>query len=195
LKIEKDDRRSRRTRQLIGSALTQLMTEKRFDDITVQDILDRADIGRSTFYAHYTDKEDLLANEVARVIHNFETYATEWGHAHGGLLPSLELFRHIQQQRQFMYPFLGGSRAETTTRSLQTSVSKIVEQKLQTMIPDTVTPSIPLPVVAHFVVSTFLMLLNWWFENDLRQSPEQMNEIFQKLVMPSLHGLINAPER
>jgi AcrR family transcriptional regulator len=190
LKTAKDDRRSKRTRQLIGAALVELMLEKRFDDITVQDILDRADVGRSTFYAHYTDKEDLLAGEVARAIHQLEAYAAEWGQAHEGLLPSLALFRHIQEQKQFMYPFLRGSRVESVTRSLQTSVGKIVEQRLQGLMSDTVTPSIPLSVAANFVVSTFLMLLNWWFDNDLHQSPEQMNEMFQKLVMPGIHGMI-----
>ena len=56
MKTEKDDRRSRRTRQILGNALVELMLEKRYADITVQDILDRADVGRSTFYTHYTDK-------------------------------------------------------------------------------------------------------------------------------------------
>src|SRR5215211_53883 len=75
VKTEKEDRRSKRTRQLVSSALVDLMLEKQFDAITVQDILDRANVGRSTFYAHYTDKEDLLISEIARVIHQLEAYA------------------------------------------------------------------------------------------------------------------------
>ncbi len=54
------DRRVRRTRELLRSALLSLIQEKGYDRITVQDILDRADIGRSTFYAHYRDKDDLF---------------------------------------------------------------------------------------------------------------------------------------
>src|SRR5215213_5795930 len=111
----------------LAAALIELMTKKRFDDITVQDILERADIGRSTFYAHYTDKEDLLASEVARIIHDLELYTANWGQVHGALLPSLELFRHIQQQKQFMSAFLWGSRVDTVLGSLQRQVSQIVE--------------------------------------------------------------------
>lgn len=49
----KADRRSERTRQLLNAALIELMLEQRYDEITVQDIIDRANIGRSTFYAHF----------------------------------------------------------------------------------------------------------------------------------------------
>src|SRR5215207_10196482 len=54
------DRRVRRTQELLRGALMALIMEKGYDRITVQDILDEADVGRSTFYAHYRDKEDLL---------------------------------------------------------------------------------------------------------------------------------------
>ena len=58
------DSRVRRTRNALGDALIALMQERPFDDITVQDILDRAPIGRSTFYAHYRDKDDLFLSDV-----------------------------------------------------------------------------------------------------------------------------------
>src|SRR3954467_8818375 len=64
----KADRRSERTRQLLNGALIELMLEQRYDEITVQDIIDRANIGRSTFYAHYLDKEDLMVSGFTRVL-------------------------------------------------------------------------------------------------------------------------------
>lgn len=57
------DRRIRHTRDRFGDALIKLVQEKPFDTITVQDILDRADVGRSTFYVHYRDKNDLLLRD------------------------------------------------------------------------------------------------------------------------------------
>ena len=62
MKEDKQDRRSQRTRHLVNSAMLELLFEKHYDTITVQDILDRANIGRSTFYAHYFDKEDVLTS-------------------------------------------------------------------------------------------------------------------------------------
>ncbi|MEO8609229.1 MAG: TetR/AcrR family transcriptional regulator [Chloroflexota bacterium] len=185
----KNDRRSKRTRQSLGDALVELMLEKRFDDITVQDILDRANIGRSTFYTHYTDKEQLLLGEIERMIHQLDAYMVASGHPYNGLLPSSELFRHVQQQRRLMQAFMWGQGAEMLMRGFQGQVSKIVAQNLLSMSDNKTNFSVPLPVVANFVASTFLMLMRWWIENDMQQTPEQMDAMFQKLVMPGVQGI------
>ena len=182
--------RSRRTRQLLANALTDLMMEKRFEDITVQDILDRADVGRSTFYTHYSDKEDLLIGEIERVIHELDRLTAEAGPGQQGLLPSLALFRHIQEQRRLLGHFMWGRGAEMLTRSLQGQVSAMIEQKLRNLTRNEAEIAVPLPVVATFVASTYLMLLRWWFDEDMRHSPEEVDAMFQKLVMPAIHELI-----
>ena len=76
------------------------------------------------------------------------------------------------------------------TRDFQGQVSKVIEQNLLSLTGDQVDFSVPLPVVANFVASTFLMLLRWWFDDYMRHTPEQMDEMFQKLVMPGIHGLV-----
>lgn len=189
MKTEKTDRRSKRTQQLIGNALVELMLEKRYDTITVQDILDRADIGRSTFYAHYTDKEDLLMSQIGRVIRQLHEYTATMGHTSAALLPSLEFFRHVREHRRLIHAFVWGRGGELLMKDFQAQVSNIVEQNLQSVMGSEIICSLPLPVVANFVAGTLLMLLKWWFEHDLRSSPEEMDDMFQKLVMPSIHAL------
>jgi AcrR family transcriptional regulator len=190
MKTVKDDRRSKRTQQLLGSALVELMLDKRYDAITVQDILDRANIGRSTFYAHYKDKEDLLISEVARVMHELDQYTSALGHAPGALLPSLEFFRHVQQQRRLIHAFVWGQSVEMLRRDFQAQLRKVVEHNLLSLSGGKFSSSVPLPVAASFVANTFLLLLSWWFENDMRYSPEAMDEMFQTLVMPSIRAMI-----
>jgi AcrR family transcriptional regulator len=190
MKNTKTDRRSQRTRKLLGDALVELMLEKRFEEITVQDILDRANIGRSTFYAHYTDKEQLLLSEIEHVIHELQVFAAESDGMHHGLLPSLELFRHVKEQRRLMQAFVWGRSAILLTQDFQTQVSRIIEGNLRSMIGNDFPSVVPLPVVANFIASTFLMLLRWWFDENMQQTPEQMDGMFQRLVMPSLHGLL-----
>lgn len=175
---------------MLGNALVELMLEKPFDDITVQNILDRADVGRSTFYDHYTDKEDLLLSEIARVIQQF---AAEADQQHNELLPSLALFRHVQEERRLMQAFVWGRGAEMHTRNFQEKVNQIVEQNLRSMAKETDTYLVPLPVVANFVASTFLMLLRWWFDESMRHTPEQMDEMFQMLVMPAIQQVTGHP--
>lgn len=192
MKNTKDDRRSKRTRQLLGDALVELMLEKRYDAITVQDILDRANIGRSTFYAHYTDKEDLLLSEITSMIHQMEQYTMEMGHDSSGPLPSLELFRHVKEQRRLMQAFIWGRGDEFFAHSpdFQARISQLIEQRLRTFTGGEAAFSVPSSIIARFVASTFLLLLHWWFEHDMRESPEQMDEMFRKLVIPAIHGLI-----
>ncbi len=188
MKTAKDDRRSRRTRQLLGAALGELMREKRYDDITVQDILDRSGIGRSTFYVHYTDKEDLVISEIARVIEQLELYTAESSHPSSGLLPSLAFFQHVYEQRRLMNAFLWGRGAETLIHDFQRQVSQMVSEKLRSIAGGDEAFSIPLSVIANFVASTLLMLIQWWFEEDMRHSPEEIDAMFQKLVMPGIHA-------
>ncbi|MBN8635563.1 MAG: TetR/AcrR family transcriptional regulator [Anaerolineae bacterium] len=186
----KTDRRSRRTQQLIADACVGLMLEKRYDDITVQDILDRADIGRSTFYAHFTDKENLLLSQIERMIHDLGDYAAHRGELEYGRLPSLELFRHVKEQRRLMQALVWGQGADLLNRSLLQQISQLIETNLRSMIGEKTDTPIPLSVVGQFVANTFLMLLRWWFDEDMRHTPEEMNEMYQRLVLPALRDLI-----
>src|SRR5579862_660329 len=58
------DKRAHRTRQRLGIALVELMQEKSIDEVSVQEVLDRAAVGRSTFYLHFNDKNDLLLSQL-----------------------------------------------------------------------------------------------------------------------------------
>src|ERR687893_810862 len=106
---QKSDRRSRRSRRLIVDALLALMQEKRYDRITVQEIIDRADVGRTTFYAQFQSKEDVLQSEFARVLdllHEEHCVSVEDPIDH--LLPSLGFLRHIQEHQSLFSALLRG---------------------------------------------------------------------------------------
>jgi AcrR family transcriptional regulator len=190
MKTVKEDRRSKRTRQILGATLVELLQEKRYEAITVQEILDRANVGRSTFYTHYRDKEDLLISEIARVVHELNEHMLALGQVPGALLPSLEFFRHVQQQRHLIRAFVRGDSVEMLMRDFQAQLSTVVERNLLSLSGGKLTSLVPLPLVASFVASTVLLLLRWWFENDMRYSPEMMDEMFQMLVMPSVRAMI-----
>jgi Bacterial regulatory proteins, tetR family len=106
----KTDRRVRRTRELLRRALFSLIQEQGYDRITVQDLLDRADIGRSTFYAHYRDKDDLLLSsfEDIRSTLAAERKAAEQttGAPSGFLQPLLVVFRHVEGHRHLWQPLV-----------------------------------------------------------------------------------------
>src|SRR5215213_238359 len=101
IKSKKDDRRVSRTRRSLSAALIELILEKRYDSITVQDVIDRADVGRSTFYTHYRDKDDLFLSAWKRLLDLF-VRRIEWEKAgKGQFVPVRDLFQHVQEFHPF----------------------------------------------------------------------------------------------
>ncbi len=189
MKQDKQDRRSQRTHRLVNSAMLELLFEKHYDTITVQDILDRAGIGRSTFYAHYFDKEDVLASIAEQML---ETFSQQFSQRDGGqgVVPSLELFRHVQQNHQYFQAMLRGHTGEVLWELAQTALSRTIEQVLSTASAEKRPPSVPLDVVSQYLAGSFLSLLKWWLKSEMPYTPEQMESIFQQLALPGVWATI-----
>lgn len=201
---DKTDRRSQRTRRLLTAALVELMLEKRFDAISVQDILDRADVGRSTFYGHYSSKEALLYSSLGDMLHGLELHMAEDGDAQRTgaapgagivLLPSLGLFRHVKQHQRLYRAMFTSSSLEPMTQTLQQQLAQIVERNLSTSMAVGArrTPAVPLPILADFVAGAFLTLLRSWLEGNDAYTPEQVDAMFQQMVLPGVAAALDGP--
>jgi AcrR family transcriptional regulator len=190
MKQQKADRRSQRTSRLVSSAFAELLVEKPYDEILVQDILDRADIGRTTFYAHYFDKEDVLDSIIEQQLSMF-THQIAHSTARQQVVPSLELFEHIYQSpHQHLRALMRGRAGEPLWEALQTALSRAIESALSTLCAEKRSPSIPLPVVSQYLAGAFLTLLKWWVAADMPYPPEQMESIFQQLALPGVWAML-----
>ncbi|MFN8486129.1 MAG: TetR/AcrR family transcriptional regulator [Caldilineaceae bacterium] len=191
MKQVETDRRSQRTARLLTDALIALMQEKRFDKLTVQDIIDRADVGRSTFYAHYQDKEDLLLRSFEHLIAELSQHLAQ-ASSNEQLLPSLGLFRHIQQHQHLYEALVWGRAADFFFRRTRTHLTQMIETQLAAQLGRGQTPAVPLPIVANHIAGSFILLVQWWLDNELPYSPERMEEMFRQLVMPSVTAALAA---
>jgi AcrR family transcriptional regulator len=189
MKQNKQDRRSQRTRRLVNSAMIELLLEKRYDAMTVQDLLDRAGIGRSTFYAHYFDKEDVLTSVVEQMLEMFrQQFAQRDGGQH--IVPSLELFQHAYQNRQHFEAMRRGHAGERLWETAQVLLSRDLEQALTRACVGKRAPAVPLVIVARYLAGAFLNLLKWWLEAEMPYAPERMDEIFQALALPGVWAAV-----
>lgn len=200
MKEEKVDRRVQRTRQLLGQALMSLIVEKDYEAITVQNIIDRANLGRSTFYAHYQDKEDLLMSGLEEVVHNLMRGMEEAASAAQGtasnhrILSALPMFTHAQEQYDLHKAIIAGRGVDVILKAIQKHLSLHLEEELALRLPAGHTPTIPLNVMAHYLAGTLLNLLIWWLEQNMPYPPERMDEIFQELAMPGVWAVLGITE-
>jgi AcrR family transcriptional regulator len=184
------DRRTQRTQRLLSDALVALLQEKSYESITVQDIIARADIGRSTFYAHYQDKDDLLLSSVARVFDELIQHTPPGDECDGPLLATTELFRHVQEHYPLYKALKWGRGIEWLFRRGQTYLSQTIEARFNSR-PDSPDHVLPLPVLANYIAGSLFALLAWWLENNMPYPPERMDEFFRQLVMPGAWNALN----
>lgn len=189
MKTKKTDRRSQRTQRLVGTALVTLLLEKRYDAITVQDILDRADIGRSTFYEHYWDKEDVLTSEIARVIDVLDQHIDASRQDASTFIPSLALFQHVQEQHHLYQALMRGQGIQVIIQAFQDHLRARVETRLRVEKEEGVSDEL-LQAMASYVVGAFIALMQWWLETEMTWSPERVDALFRNLVLPGVHGLL-----
>ena len=186
-----EDRRSERTRVLLRDALLGLMLEKRFDRITVQDIIDRANVGRSTFYLHYEDKQDLVMRTFEQLFVMLRHQADASNDDGRIVYPTLELFRHVKAQHRLYEALVWGRSVDLFFKAGQQFLSQDIQEHLSASLPAERKPQVPLPVVSSFIAGTLLTLLKWWLDNKMPYPPEQIDEMFQRLVTPGVNAALN----
>lgn len=191
------DRRVRRTRELLRGALLSLIQEKGYDRITVQDILDRADVGRSTFYAHYRDKDDLFRAgfEDIRDALAAERDAAEKGAGRKVefLQPMLTVFQHVGAHRHFWESMSRKGGADLVTRILRESVSDLVREHFRSQFPDAKGDQTQREAAMQFVTGACMGLLIWWLENDIvPYSAEEIHSLFRRLAMQGVRRFLVA---
>ena len=185
------DRRIERTRQLLREALVALILEKGYDAVTVQDIIDRANVGRSTFYAHFRDKEDLLLSGFENLRAQFEQLLTgesvtdegPWG-------LNLMLFQHAQSQHRLYKALAGKQGGNVMLAHIHKFLLAIVLKHLKSQWPGRKKGPVPPEVLAHYLVSSLIALLTWWLDNDLPYPAERMNEMYRQLTEPGVMAII-----
>lgn len=202
---KKADRRTNRTRRQLSEALVELVQEKRFDDITVQNVIDRADVGRSTFYTHFRDKEDLFQKDWERFLDGFAGHIS-WDQAgEAPFVPVVFLFRHLQEAQPFYKGLVRSRKTDSVFKSGTAHLSERIEAALTARLQQRtaaaastsrVTPAtvpallVPIPILANYLATQLFTLLKWWLDHDMPYTPERMDEIYHDLVNPAFkHGL------
>jgi len=193
----KTDRRSLRTRQMLMAAMVELMREKRYDSITVQEIADRANIGRSTFYAHFTDKDDLLVDGVQRMLATLTADTAAAATPAGGSarpLPSLALLHHIGAQVDLYQILARGRGLNLFMTALQDELTTMLTERLTSRVATDTTPAVPPPMLAAMVAGMLTTAIRAWVFGGFTEPAEDIDRMFRTVSTAAVRaGLRHTP--
>ncbi len=196
----REDRRIRRTRAALRQALIAVVLERGYDAVTIKNVVDRANVGRSTFYAHYPSKEDLLTAEV----HDLRVLLTTRQRAalaRRGTLSerslgfSRALFDHAQDYRDIYRALVGERGAIIMIAWIRTLLTELVRQELSQIAPATAEAEIPRSALIQFLVGSLMSILTWWLELKPSLEAAEVDTIFRRLTIPAMEAALGSVTR
>jgi AcrR family transcriptional regulator len=185
------DRRVERTRQLIRTAFRSLLEERGYEALTVQEIIDRANVGRATFYAHFDNKDELFASgfdELRASLKARQRAALSRGGDIGERVFgfSHEMFVHANEYRGVFHAMMGKQSGAVVQRLLQKLLVDLVRDDVKAATEGGATSAVTIEAVAQFIAGGLFGLLVWWLNARPRLSPAEVNALFRQLALPSL---------
>jgi len=182
------DLRIRRTRERLGAAVIALIQEKTIDKVSVQEVLDRAGVGRSTFYLHYRDKDDLLLSQLETFLEMVSTSLVKRRDPSRRVLPVAEFFEHISSAHaRKVYGALGESgRLQDFYDLAHAYFARGIEQRLKDTKLLAKLPKRELRARSSALAGSALSLLRWWLDHDAKEPPAHMDALFHQMVWGSL---------
>jgi AcrR family transcriptional regulator len=214
------DRRVQKTRKLLQDALIELVAEKGYESVTIREILDKANVGRSTFYAHFQDKDQLLHSILDRLDELFVQHEKQFSETKKNFVnadiinlthefsPTLSLFQFIGQNHRFFKAMLGnrgyGIFAKPVydyvfahvhgifTRPLHDNALAHMHEAFKILKSHEKYDSLESEIAAHYFVSALMGLLVWWVEKDMPCTAEEIDRLFRQLAIPSFGQVLAA---
>jgi AcrR family transcriptional regulator len=182
------DRRAARTRRALHEALISLILSKGYEATTIQDIIDEADVGRSTFYAHYTGKEALLRGGFERLRADLMQARASCSTRRGArrsepLVFSLAMFQHADGYKDVYRALVGGRGGAIAVSEIRRVLSEFVREELSTAKRN---GAVPRELALQFIVSAFLAVLTWWLERKPELVPTAVDGMFRRLVISGI---------
>jgi AcrR family transcriptional regulator len=184
------DRRIQKTQRLLHEALVSLIREKSYEAIAVKEILDRANVGRSTFYTHFRDKDELLISGIYEMLHTVKSAlpaSSAKGHERF-LRFSLPIFEHHDQHRRTGDARMGTRGRAIVHEHLRKVIAELIADEVKRGHPGqrNAATQIPPDLLVQYVASTFILVLNWWLDTRSPLPAKEVNDLFRSLVLSTL---------
>lgn len=190
---EGEDRRVLRTREALGAALVDLMVARRFDEITVQQVLDRAGVGRATFYAHFRNKHDLLLSDAERYFESLERNFLAHAGTSRRLAPVAELFSHVAEYDHFRHALELSSMREPVYDLLTGHLARIIARRMAEASPPAPAGGLAPAATARVFAAALVEMMRWWLDHGARPDAQKMDVQFHEIAWGGLARTLPQP--
>jgi AcrR family transcriptional regulator len=181
------DRRVARTRAMLQKAHISLILEKGYEAITVEDICEAANVGRSTFYAHYTSKDDLRRSgleNLRRLLVDRQKHAlakqSETRDRSLGF--SLAMFEHARDHIDLYRALVGGRGGVIALGTIRQILSDLVRNELVATVDKKSADAIPREFAVQYIVGAFMAVMTWWLDGGAKLPPQRIDAMFRRLA-------------
>ncbi len=189
----KPDKRTRRTHDRLGMALLELMVEKSMDEVTVQEVLDRASVGRSTFYLHFRDKNDLLLSQLEVFLATMSDWLSLRKETSHRVVPVEEMFAHIGGQNKIWRALVDCGHLQDFLDLAQGYFARGIERRLRESNRLSKLPQPELAAHAVALAGSLLALLRWWIDRGAKEMPRDLDKLFHRMVWNGLQTSNDPP--
>jgi AcrR family transcriptional regulator len=181
------DRRVARTRAMLQRALNALTLKKGYEAITIADICETANVGRSTFYAHYTGKDDLKRSGLEHLRHQLLDHqraalAASDNAGQRSLAFSLPMFEHAREHIDLYRALVGNHGGAVALGTIRQILSDVVRDELYASAGKNPNGAIHRELVVHYVVGAYMAVMTWWLDGGAKLPPRQMDAMFRRLA-------------
>jgi AcrR family transcriptional regulator len=184
------DTRVRRTQRRLHEAIVSLIHEKSYPAIVVNEILKRADVGRSAFYAHFPNKDALLASGIEEMLHATapRTLPPTVGRFGNALWFSFPVFDYVGRCRHAAEAKMSLKGRSIVHQHLRRVLASQIRDEVRAALQcgNRRNSTIPPELATEYIVATFILLLNWWVESKSRLSSLEVDDLFLALIVPGL---------
>ncbi|HJU75861.1 MAG TPA: TetR/AcrR family transcriptional regulator [Gemmatimonadaceae bacterium] len=182
---KRSDQRVERTKHALGTAIIELMLERHFDAITVQDVLNRAGVGRATFYTHYRSKRDLFLSANERFLERVEQWLDRPSAA-TRIVPVTEFFEHVHEARPLLQALRDAGHFDVVFQDMAEHFARMIAKRLYLLEPELNAANPSTIPVAKFCAGAALEMLKWWLDQVVAPEPAEMDELYHELVRRAL---------
>lgn len=188
------DRRRERTQRALEKALLRLILDISYDDIRVEDICQEADIGRATFYLHYTSKNDLLYSALRHLLESVAEEAVRIPDSEQrGLEQARMLFAHVHENRQLYRRLMTSSQAGLVDRQIWGYLIRHVRAEITRLLGYDGSQPLPLPVeyLPVHIASALYGLMIWMAGSEQEINPELLSGLFFTMNSAGVQSILH----